>query len=325
VTIAFGGSVWLAEDSAPAFRACTIAGCRAQYGGAMFCRAGSRPLLCDCTITGNSGSGAGLYCEDGSAPALVNCIIAANGGTCCAGAGGGILAASGSSPVLIHCTVAANYGAGLTILRDARATLRNTILWGNECGSTSMEEGGSLDATYSCVQGSAPGQGNIEGDPRFIRNGVYDFEKWPDVIVQPPDLRLRPGSPAIDAGTCEGAPDHDIAGRARPMGAGCDMGAYEFSDEAVTTPFVRGDANADGAVNIADPIFCLMYQFAAGPPPGCIKAADVNDNGQTDIADPIFALNYLFASGPEPPPPFAACGADPTSDGLPCDVYEPCR
>jgi hypothetical protein len=36
------------------------------------------------------------------------------------------------------------------------------------------------------------------------------------------------GSPAIDTGTCTGAPSPDFEGDPRPTGSGCDMGADEF-------------------------------------------------------------------------------------------------
>jgi len=41
------------------------------------------------------------------------------------------------------------------------------------------------------------------------------------------DLRLRKGSPAIDAGVADLAPKMDIAGTARPQGGAVDLGAYE--------------------------------------------------------------------------------------------------
>lgn len=42
------------------------------------------------------------------------------------------------------------------------------------------------------------------------------------------DFRLRPGSPAIDAGTEATAPAVDIAGTERPFGGAVDVGAYEY-------------------------------------------------------------------------------------------------
>jgi len=43
------------------------------------------------------------------------------------------------------------------------------------------------------------------------------------------DMRLKKGSPAIDAGSDVLAPDTDIAGNPRPYGMGYDIGAYEYT------------------------------------------------------------------------------------------------
>ena len=42
------------------------------------------------------------------------------------------------------------------------------------------------------------------------------------------DLHLKPGSPAIDAGTAEAAPSVDFDGTPRPQGLAFDIGAYEY-------------------------------------------------------------------------------------------------
>ncbi|MGE3166079.1 MAG: hypothetical protein AB7O52_14325 [Planctomycetota bacterium] len=82
--------------------------------------------------------------------------------------------------------------------------------------------------------------------------------------------------------------------------------------------FVRGDCNADGTVNIGDPISLLSVLFSGGATPPCVDACDTNDDGNQDIADAIYGLSFLFAGGPVPATPFPACGLDPTLDALSC-------
>jgi len=106
--------------------------------------------------------------------------------------------------------------------------------------------------------------------------------------------------------------------------------------------FVRGDANADGQVDLSDSVYILVYEFGGGPAPPCADAADANDDGSLDISDPIYLLNWLFLSGPAPPDPtpvdasgvpsgtydpVLSCGPDPTPDSLPpcpCGSFGPC-
>lgn len=81
--------------------------------------------------------------------------------------------------------------------------------------------------------------------------------------------------------------------------------------------FVRGDSNADGAVDVSDSILSLSYLFSSGVLP-CFSSADANDDGRLDVADAVATLTYLFSGGPPLPPPFPACGGDPTPDALDC-------
>ncbi len=76
--------------------------------------------------------------------------------------------------------------------------------------------------------------------------------------------------------------------------------------------FVRGDANGDGSVNIADAVAILSFLFAHLPTVACGDHADANDDGAANIADPIYILQYLFARGAPPPRPFPAPGLDAT-------------
>lgn len=87
--------------------------------------------------------------------------------------------------------------------------------------------------------------------------------------------------------------------------------------------FIRGDANVDGAINIADIVTELSLLFS-GLPVLCLDAADSNDDGAIDIADPIYLVWYVLGSGPAPPPPHTACGPDPTLDPLDCASFPLC-
>ncbi|MFN8567401.1 MAG: choice-of-anchor Q domain-containing protein [Kouleothrix sp.] len=117
--------------------------------------------------------------------------------------------------------------------------VQNSIVWENE-----PLEGGQVNGVnirYSLVQGGATGPGNTSADPRFVNGAGNDHRFGSD----DDDLRLRAGSPAIDAGDASVLPatvttDHAGAPRfvddptAPDIGLGSgpaiDMGAYEYQN-----------------------------------------------------------------------------------------------
>ncbi|MBI4604041.1 MAG: hypothetical protein HY721_18955 [Planctomycetes bacterium] len=85
-------------------------------------------------------------------------------------------------------------------------------------------------------------------------------------------------------------------------------------------PFVRGDSNGTGEIDISDAVFTLVRLFASGEPFPCEDSADTNDDGGIDISDAIGILAYQFLGGAAPAQPFPGCGADPSpSDPLGCE------
>lgn len=87
--------------------------------------------------------------------------------------------------------------------------------------------------------------------------------------------------------------------------------------------FGRGDANADGDIDISDGLVLLNLFFVPGSPSLiCADAGDCNDDGALNIADVVYLLNFLFVSGPPLPAP--GCGIDPTPDSLDCLSWTPC-
>jgi tetratricopeptide (TPR) repeat protein len=90
--------------------------------------------------------------------------------------------------------------------------------------------------------------------------------------------------------------------------------------------FRRGDANADGTINISDPIAALGYLFLGNPRSlVCQRSADTDDSGAVNITDAVYLLQHLFLGGAAPPPPFASCGLDETTDSLPCATQAACK
>jgi hypothetical protein len=89
--------------------------------------------------------------------------------------------------------------------------------------------------------------------------------------------------------------------------------------------YQRGDVNVDSAIDIADVIFFLGWQFTAAPAVlPCNDAGDANDDGQLNIADAISLLTHLFVAGSPPIPAPTSCGPDPTSDALGCVTFDLC-
>jgi len=84
-------------------------------------------------------------------------------------------------------------------------------------------------------------------------------------------------------------------------------------------PFLRGDVDPDGAVNLADAVTTLRYLFAGETSArlaGCLDAADADDSGVVDVSDAVYTLDHLFRQGPPLAAPFGTPGLDPTPDAL---------
>ncbi len=96
------------------------------------------------------------------------------------------------------------------------------------------------------------------------------------------------------------------------LGAGTVVAGEQFA------AFVRGDANGDGGVSVADPLAILRTLFARQRDVVCFDTADANDDGHVNVTDAVFLIRHLFLGGQPPSGPFPAAGFDPTPDGMGC-------
>ena len=151
------------------------------------------------------------------------------------GAGGGIGVNGGGSGgnsvqgvTIVNDTIAGNGNQDLSVEPGSGVSgleVFNSILWGgvNDIAGVSPDQVRYSDTPAT---GYAGVNGNIVSDPRFVNQAAGDFH-------------LQAGSPAIDAGTSDGAPTTDKDGKPRwddpatsDTGAGAisyvDIGAFEY-------------------------------------------------------------------------------------------------
>lgn len=176
---------------------------------------GVRALIRNNLLYDNHASGISLYRIDGGAPSTDNVVVN-------------------------NTVVNAADGRWCVNIRDASTgnTVRNNVLYNlhsfRGAISADADSLAGLDSDYNAVMG------------RFTTDGgdsVLDFAAWQalgqdahsflaapaDLFLVPgSDFHLKPGAPAVDAGTLAGAPAVDLDGAPRPVGAGLDVGAYEL-------------------------------------------------------------------------------------------------
>jgi hypothetical protein len=173
------------------------------------------------------------------------------------GAAGGAVGAS--SLQATNCVFSMNSSScGAGALSGSDLALRNCILWSSNPDHFTLS-GGSRHLEYCDIQGGYPGEGNIDADPLFLDPAAGD-------------LRLRGGSPCIDAGDSSAVPAGvtlDLAGAPRfrddprtpDTGKGpapiVDMGAYEFQ------PSCYADCDGSGELTFFD-FLCFQNAFSAG-------------------------------------------------------------
>ncbi|MBI4583340.1 MAG: lamin tail domain-containing protein [Planctomycetes bacterium] len=192
---------------------------------------------------------------------------------------------SAADLVLAHHTLAFN---SIALAPAGAWQVLDSIIWENS-KLISESAPGAASFAYSDIgpENLPPGAGNLSGDPLFKDPLQADFS-------------LMRGSPAI--------------GRAQDGG---DMGAFSFDRSG----FLRGDADLNGGVEIADAVQILLWLFQGGSL-GCLAPADANSDGAIDLSDAVRLLIRLFLGGQaEIAPPYPECGPDP-APGLfpPCET-----
>lgn len=65
-------------------------------------------------------------------------------------------------------------------------------------------------------------------------------------------------------------------------------------------PFVCGDFDGNGFVNISDAVALITFMFSSGPAPKLQLVADANCDGSINISDAVYVIAFVFGEGPAP-------------------------
>jgi len=224
---------------------------------------------------------------------------------------GGTIYDDGSNVVIDHCTFIDTHGydnslgSVITLDYGARAGVHNSIIWdprmysyygeivGEKAAFYSFDDSSTLIIDNSIVQGwtgALGGNGNSGSVPMFVdpsgADGILGTED--------DDLRLSPGSPAINAGLPSiYLTPSDLDGHPRILCGRTDIGAYEFG---------IGDFDCNQSFNIADlvgwpncstgPLFAPPGRPAYSPP---CAAFDFDADGDVDLHD-FSMLQQVFVT-----------------------------
>ncbi|UCG48079.1 MAG: right-handed parallel beta-helix repeat-containing protein, partial [Phycisphaerales bacterium] len=236
------------SGASPTIANCTIAGNRRS---GMELRNSSKPAITNCSLVRNGAAGIEMWplyvgrFTYYNWPVLTNCLIAEN-------AGDGVF---GGVPTVTGCTVAANRQSGISALAP---TVTNSVVFGNGPDSEGVQiKAGFGTVSFSDVQGSWPGTGNIDADPLFVRLGEWQDSNEANSggVWIPGDYHLLAGSPCVDAGDpayVPGPNETDLDGKPRLTGPTVDMGAFELgpviglSEQQLTFETELGMPNPSG-------------------------------------------------------------------------------
>lgn len=66
-------------------------------------------------------------------------------------------------------------------------------------------------------------------------------------------------------------------------------------------PYICGDVNGDGKIELSDVLYLANYMLKEGPPPSPVEAGNIDCVNGINLADVIYLANYLLKGGPAPP------------------------
>ncbi len=283
---------------------------RGQYAGLGLAAGTVR----NCIIRHNSGPdhGGGVIMSGGT---LQNCLVVGNHEE--RGGGGGIYLSGGA---VQNCTVVGNRagGAGGGGIWMTGGTVSNSIVYHNIGMPNTPDrhnvyrQGGvfARSCATPLISGGANAN-NTAADPHFVNRGTGYGSPYSGYAAATSthvlgDYRLRPGSPALDAGSIQDwmTDARDVAGQPRLNGT-VDLGAYEADPAAGALRCGFGQSASAGLGSLANVIFTaaaagsnttgLVYTWDLGN--GTLSGAEHAAVTRNYAAPGLYTVTLTVANG----------------------------
>ncbi len=279
-----------------------------NFGGGMF-NSTSHPKMSQVSFSGNSASvGGGMFNEHVSRPEMSQVSFSGNSAT---NFGGGMFNQNSSQPHIVNSIFWGNAASGLM---NAPAQIHNFSNSNPVISYTLIQSSGGSSAWLNTLGNG--GHNLLDADPLF-REPIDPA----DAPTSAGNLRLRAGSPAIDAGDDRAASGpQDLAGAPRIQGAGVDLGAYEAPgpivslskavspvvvepDQRVTYTLVLSNSGqGSDSVRLSDPLPSGVEFVAWVAQGGAVENAnEISWHGTVTAEESItitFGVSNLNLSGP---------------------------
>ena len=202
-----------------------------ELGGGLYIATGSSPIINNLQIIGNSAvHGGGIFMSENEQVTINNTLIAENyqlseniDNPILTYDGYGAIEINGSNILLDGCTIANNHNTGIFLRDGSNMILSNSIYWFNDSIMVDNALADTISISYSNVENSLDGIGNISIDPLFCNlfNGDYT---------------LATNSPCISVG--------QNSSNMGALGIGCEEqnNSWNFS---ISEPIIQVDGSDD--------------------------------------------------------------------------------
>jgi hypothetical protein len=278
-----GGAAVQLENATMTILRSALAGNRAQRDGAVEVSGGSLSLERS-SLTGNTAvsGGSAIGALEGARVKLLDTTVAANA----AASGGAVAAGAGSSLDLAYSTVDGGAGPAVSAAGPHSVALEGSILTG--AAALACAGPAPVVALGPNILDGGVSACALSGVTPIVADPLLGAPTAQGIVAVLPLLR---GSPALNSGgascpasAAEGAPV-DERGIGRPLGAGCDIGAFESAADAAValaagpaptagTAFsivaTVSDPGADGLSGVSVTFALPVLANLANAPLGCV-------------------------------------------------------